>query len=775
MLLLLIASGSETSTPSLPVWTLTVGAANLTPYTLSGASFTEIASSTDGSGLFTVNGAHSELVAGAPVTLEINGVTAWEGTVLSAVMQNDAEGNPIATMVRATPLSAQVNIGISGGSYQNNDVAVLAERVASATSLPWGGPATLGVAVGALSFTQGDEALTVLSSLANRTWRVQNGKIVFVSAQDGLHSVQSLQGVANTVSTIDLLGGADASTRVPLATQAIPVGSPSGPVCYVSQAEIADAGTLQMLAQTLADRYGSGAVSGSLDLPGTVLRAGDWLVDAGGTTAIAYQTRYELTAGLMQLSVQYGFPPLPQNPQYSAAFADAMHRTPVARLHSDYVVSGCDLTITNSIAVISAGTVNIGGTLYPLASGEVALKSQTNLVIATPAGFALSATPPAPGTGVALFEITLADNTALSQFDLRTYGGIGNSNLKPANPNNAPTISAGTITLASEGSTSAKATIPFTINGLTLDDTIGSIEVVQSFAGENQWGNPHMLVWSPGTTSFTDYRHGLSAGQGYDLAVNILGRDGKALNASPLLIGTSPTISASQIGIALNLDEVPDGPSGLRNAVSSVDSNHRALIDPTQTGHVGGALTDGSGAALHTRMSAAYQTNFDSSGILKTSAGIFPNITTAYSDMTMHVQCVGSGPYTLNIYANNGSSGDITIYEPSYSSTIGDQNFQPGHNGLPGPGQWTALSPFATISNITLPVTIYYLASYTKASGWNIQYRTTSAYAYADVQALLADGAIYAIASSIGATGKMVISGTGTFSYTPGGARQVNF
>jgi hypothetical protein len=67
------------------------------------------------------------------------------------------------------------------------------------------------------------------------------------------------------------------------------------------------------------------------------------------------------------------------------------------------------------------------------------------------------------------------------------------------------------------------------------------------------------LVWSPAVTSFTDERHGLSAGQGYDLGVNILGRDGKPLNANPLIIGTSPTISAAAIAIALNLDQVADG------------------------------------------------------------------------------------------------------------------------------------------------------------------------------------------------------------------------
>jgi hypothetical protein len=701
---------------SLAAWSLIVGGVDISSYLLSG-TFSEIASSSASVANFTVNGAHATLLEGSAVTLKDgNSVIAWEGTVTSAIPQFDGQGNQIATLVRAAALSASFAVGIASGSYQNNDIAVLAAQIASTTDVSWGGPAAMGVVAGALTFSQADDALTTLATIGSCTWRVQNGALQFVAEQNGLVSIPvALNAVNNTVSKINILGGADATTRIPLSAQITPIGA-FGPAVYVSQPEIADATTLGILANVLANRYGAGSIRAQSSFSDITLRAGDWVQDENGIVAIAYQTRYELINGVLQLTASFGFPALPVNPQYSAAFADAMHRTPVARLHSDYVVSGCTLNVNGLQATISAGAVNIGGNVYQLLAQTLNLPAnETVLIIATAAGFAVAPTlaPPAPGTGVALFTVTANATAVLQQGDVRTHGGVGNSNLKPANPDNTPSISVGTIALAAEGATSAKATIPFTINGLTLDDTIGSVEVVQSFAGENQWGNPHTLEWSPGTTSFTDYRHGLSAGQAYDLGVNILGRNGVPLNTTPLLIGVSPTISAAAIAIALNLDQVDDGTTYLRMpganmdpnrralidfvqgghlgkhlgnipddsgssrfAVLAVDANRRAIIDPTQAGHVGGALTDGSGKLLYGRTSPEYQSNFAPSGDMKSSQmmnGVAAPVPMVSTSGLSYVSSTGASPTgnsTISLYWDGTHGSQIPSYHPP-SAAVG--------------------------------------------------------------------------------------------------------
>lgn len=651
-------------------WTLTVGGADLSAYLLAGASFWETASSSEGTATFTVNGAHASLLQNAAITLtDSSGAVAWEGTVASTSAQLDSDGNTIATLVQAKSLAAAFAIGISSGSYQNNDIAVLAAQIASLTSIPWGGPSVFGSAVGALTFAQANEALTTLAALGARTWGVRNGRLQFASSGDGIAAIPvALQTVSNAVSKIRILGGADAVTRVPLSMEITPVGEPSGPSVYVSQAEIADATTLGILAGVLAGRYGAGAVRAQASFTGVTIRAGDWVKDPNGVIAIAYRTRYEIVNGILRVTASFGFPQLPQNPQYSAAFSDAMHRTPIARLHSDYVVRGCDLSVNGLSASISDGSVNIGGQVYHLNAQTLNLTAgETVLLIATAAGFAIAPTlaAPAPGTGVALFTVTANASAILQQGDIRTHGGVGNGNLKPANPNNTPSVSVGSITLAAEGAASAKATIPFTINGLTLDDTIGSIEVVQSLAGENQWGNSHTVVWSPGTTSFTDYRHGLSAGQGYDLAVNILGRNGIPLNASPLIIGTSPTISSGAIAIALNLDQVGDGITYIRMPAANMDANRRGLIDPSQT-HVGGPLTDGSGLLLYDRQSPEYRGNFSSAGDLqssKTMIAATPNVTSFFQDFVWewtYTYDSANNQYLFNIWYDNGRTSGVT-------------------------------------------------------------------------------------------------------------------
>lgn len=215
-------------------WALTVGGEDLTSC-VTAMDFKEIASSSQGQGTFTVNGSHASIVQGAAVTLtDANGKIAWEGKV-SVI---NPYGNSVGVI--AAPLSAQMSTGTTYGNTNSTDIATIAAALASQTSIPWGGPAALGMEVGSLSFSRVDSALTTLAYMSNNTWRVQNGNLVFVGASNGLTKISlALQTTSNTVGAVHVKGGADAATRMPLDILTTTIGNSSGPTVYVSYPEIA--------------------------------------------------------------------------------------------------------------------------------------------------------------------------------------------------------------------------------------------------------------------------------------------------------------------------------------------------------------------------------------------------------------------------------------------------------------------------------------------------------------------------------------------------------
>lgn len=557
-LLPLLSAGTVAPVAPGKAWTLTVGGRDLTNYVHNGARFVEVASSIEGLCTFTLNGVHTEVVAGASILLSVNSQAAWEGTVSTATVQTDADGNPVGMMVLGAPLSAQLDTAVNYVFTQATDVSILAAALCAQTPVPFGSQTNIGTTGGTLSIKNAASGLSVAGLLTRKHWRVQNGAVSYVGPESMTALSQSLQGASVAASSVSVTGGLDATTKQPL--QGTFTASQVGPAYHASHPELADHATLTAAGSALAERY-SQAMTTTLTLPvQTNLRAGDWFVDSEGVTAHAHKVEYALTSGKFVPKVDFGFPALPVASADTQAARAAQH--PASSVAHDFLVTGAAFSSLGLSVTIGATTFVLGGTQYTLNSGSLSLQPlETQLITATSSGFSVAkyAGLPAPGSALPLYIVTTAGSSVIGHEAVAPLGGIGSYHLKPANPNNTPAVSAGSITLVAEGATSAKATIPFSISGLTLDDTIGSIEIVQSFAGVNQWGNSHVLAWSPSVTSFTDERHGLAAGQGYDIAVNILGRNGKPLNASPLIIGTSPTISAAAIAIALNLDEVHDG------------------------------------------------------------------------------------------------------------------------------------------------------------------------------------------------------------------------
>jgi hypothetical protein len=552
------SSGVVPVTPG-PAWTLTVGGMDLTSYVHNGARFVEIASSTDGQCAFTLNGNHAAVSVGASILLNVNGQAAWEGTVSDVTIQTDTENNPVGMMVLGAPLSAQLDTSINYVSSQATDVSTLAGALCAQTPVPFGSQTNIGTTGGTLSIKNVASGLSVAGLLTRKHWRVQNGAVSFVGPDTMTSISQPLNGASVSGSSVVVTGGLDAITKQPL--QGTFATSGSGPAYQAAHPELADHDTLTTAGAALADRYGESATTTTLTLPTqTNLRAGDWFVDDNGTTAHAHRVEYALTAGKFVPTVDFGFPALPVASADTQSARTAQH--PASSVAHDFLVAGAAFSNSGLSVTIGVTTFVLAGAQSQLNAATLTLNANsTSLISATAAGFVASeyAGLPAPGSALPLYVVTTDASGVVGYENVAPHGGIGSYHLKPANPNNAPSVSVGSITLVAEGATQAKATVPFTITGLSLDDTIGSIEIVQSFAGLNQWGNSHVLAWSPAVTSFTDERHGLSAGQGYDLGVNILGRDGKPLNANPLIIGTSPTISAAAIAIALNLDQVADG------------------------------------------------------------------------------------------------------------------------------------------------------------------------------------------------------------------------
>lgn len=586
-------------------WSLIVGGENVTGYVTS-ALFNENASSSDGSGTFTLNGAPMGLSVGASVLLQNSDDALWEGTVASVIVQKDTDGSTRASLVTAAPLAAQTQVAVATGSTANNDVAQLAANVCAQTPLSWGGPTSLGVIVGGLSFTRADDALTTLAHLAVASWRVQNGAITFIAGNAAQVSIPAvLTGTPVPHSAISVLGGADQSTRVPLALTTDTTGPVTASVGHASFPEIADQYTLQILANSLAQRYGSNFCA-TAEVTGVTVRAGDIVLDSANEIATVSSVRHILRAGLIETTITTGLPTLSTTPVYSQGLADQLHRFPVSRVSGDYVVSGGNLVIEGLAATIDAVnivlanvTASIGATTLTLPeNGTVQL-----LATATAVDWTTSLTAPLPGQAVALYRLTIVNGTVVAQSDLRSHGGVGGNNLKPPTTG-SPVVTLNSSSVQPEGPVSAYFSFDATINEMTFDDTIASIDVSYTTGGVDvstvhPWAP---AVFAPTSGDVQAVVHGLAAGNGagYDVYLQPRGQNGTPLG-SPLLLGTSPSVPASEIELAFGIADFANdlpAPTVSSSTLSNGDTSTTLVADVLAAVSVTNVPQDGAASGL---------------------------------------------------------------------------------------------------------------------------------------------------------------------------------
>ncbi len=211
------------------------------------------------------------------------------------------------------------------------------------------------------------------------------------------------------------------------------------------------------------------------------------------------------------------------------------------------------------LAVTSATTLSDQGQYTPSAYTPAGSPNYAGMVQQTSfAGVYLATLSTFSGTSIDIVQETTP------------WGGVGSWNLKAITGGTLSVSGSPSVTVTAEGSASARVQISCAVIGITYDDTIASFDVVRSFAGENLWGLPFIAIHAPanGTVAFTD--HGLAAGQGYDYGIIARGRNGEPLNAAPVLIGTSPTVSAAAVTAALTNANLPSMPAGATITVSAV-------------------------------------------------------------------------------------------------------------------------------------------------------------------------------------------------------------
>lgn len=154
-------------------------------------------------------------------------------------------------------------------------------------------------------------------------------------------------------------------------------------------------------------------------------------------------------------------------------------------------------------------------------------------------------------------------------------------------------------------------------------------------------------------------------------------------------------------------------------------------------------------------------------------AAFIPNTTAYYTDFVVNYSSSGVSPnISMKFWFDNGVSGAIKFYVPSYTSSVGDQNFSPGVNGLPGTSFWTAASPYTTITGLTSTDVIYWFIYYSKNSGWSISYQKNSPFTYAQIQAAYADGGYIATLATTNVNSSGVAAG-GSGSFKGGGGHPV--
>lgn len=239
-------------------------------------------------------------------------------------------------------------------------------------------------------------------------------------------------------------------------------------------------------------------------------------------------------------------------------------------------------------------------------------------------------------------------------------GGIGTQNLKPPS-GGAFTASLIGLTVIPEGAASACAQLAFSLTGVVFDDSISEIDVSWSIAGQNQWHPSQAILFTlpgaaqptsdvqppppgvfdvgafdisatdiPGT--FVAYVHGLAAGQAYDIGVTVRGTNGQPLNAAPIVLGTSPTISAAAITAAIATWNPFGGTLNTDGSWSKVDGATSAQTWPLPAGsmvRVSGEFAKGAtsspSAVIVGNTTNGYGLEYDGSGnvrIVKYVAGV---------------------------------------------------------------------------------------------------------------------------------------------------------
>ncbi len=273
------------------------------------------------------------------------------------------------------------------------------------------------------------------------------------------------------------------------------------------------------------------------------------------------------------------------------------------------VVSGLIPSVSGLTWSITAGTVMYGGITYSIASASGTMTDGSVLALGAqvggtpPSGSTVPCIAPLPsfqavskmhalhnwfelqtpssGGSLNLIQQTdfvgveLANFTALGGIiqvaDLasRVSSGIGGNNLMPITPGQTPEISNVTVTVHGEGATMAYAQITATVAGLVFDETVRSIGVTYSIAGQNQWHPDYALVYNPTTGVISGILLGFAAGQAYDLALVIRGQNGIALG-DPIMLTASPTITAAEIAVAISVLSMAAMPPGATFTVAAV-------------------------------------------------------------------------------------------------------------------------------------------------------------------------------------------------------------
>jgi hypothetical protein len=350
--------------------------------------------------------------------------------------------------------------------------------------------------------------------------------------------------------------------------------------------------------------------------------------------------------------------------------------------------------------------------------------------------------------GVQLYRVQSAGGTIVGTRDVRPLGGIGQQQLQPLNPLlQTPSVSSGSIALSSEGATGVTALVSFTVNGLSIDDTVKGLAITWSPAGLNQWHPPQLIQWDRVSTSIATRIHSLAGGQGYDFALHIIGQDGQPLSTSPMLIAT---VTASQVTLAMaNLPAVVN-----------------ATINPNATGQGVDNLFDG---VTYGRLWSAWKNRLNSDGTMTSDSSWLQNqisLWTGTTDFVFHATSP-SGATSINAWCDSGTDG----------SSIHFSDQSGGVSTLPNFG--TAAAPALISNGLTAGATYYFLVFYSIASdfsttpptfqGWNCWISAANTpWTYDKIIEAIKDARYSFIASA--STNNTVVVGGGTKTYSGGGS-----